>query len=143
MWPPGWSSSNCVCTSHLPRKENFPGRSSSNCVCTSHLTTNENFPGRSSSNCVCTSHLPTKENFPCPRHDGVCGSRGIAPLILTSALDGDEQSASYPGCSIHKEAVWRLRTRILPNLKLSMRLNSIKYSRDRSSKRRFTRHSTT
>jgi len=39
-------------------------------------------PSWSSSNSVCTSHLPIKENFPCPRHDGVCGSRGTALLIF-------------------------------------------------------------
>jgi len=60
----------------------------------------------------------------------------------TPALDGDERSASHPGRSTHKEAGRTFRRSFIPNLKLSRRLNSIKYRRDRSSKRRVTRHST-
>jgi hypothetical protein len=30
------------------------------------------------------------------RHEDIWGSRGIAPPFLTSALDGDDQSASRP-----------------------------------------------
>ena len=37
--------------------------------------------------------LITKEGCPCARHEGIEGSRCIAPLILTSTLDGGEQSA--------------------------------------------------
>jgi hypothetical protein len=33
-----------------------------------------------------------------PRHEDVCGSEGIAPSFLTSALDGGEWSASRHFC---------------------------------------------
>jgi hypothetical protein len=38
-----------------------------------------------------------------PRHEGVLGNGGIAPLTLTSALDGGEWSASRPGRFTPKE----------------------------------------
>jgi len=41
--------------------------------------------------------LITKEGCPCARHEGIEGSRCIAPLILTSTLDGGEQSAWRSG----------------------------------------------
>jgi hypothetical protein len=38
-----------------------------------------------------------------PCHEGILGSKGIAPRILTSALDGGEWSASRPGCFTPRE----------------------------------------
>jgi hypothetical protein len=38
-----------------------------------------------------------------PRHEGVFGIGGLAPRILTSALDGSEWSASHTGRFIPKE----------------------------------------
>ena len=34
----------------------------------------------------------TTWSYPCAYHEGICGSGGIAPLVLTSTLDGGEWS---------------------------------------------------
>jgi hypothetical protein len=41
-----------------------------------------------------------------PRHEDVLESEGIAPHILTSALDGGERSASHPDYFTPEEVAW-------------------------------------
>ena len=72
----------------------------------------------------------------------VYGSRCIAPFIFNIGARW-RWGVSFTSRPFYPQGSGADVSEIIPNLKLSQRLNSITYPRDRSSKRPFTRHSTT